>query len=53
MVAVGRGGRGDVGQQIRDEILVIQSQNSAKVSENLLVSAFIPSLRGPVSPSGM
>jgi len=31
LVAVGRGGQGDVGQRIRDEILHVQSQNNAKV----------------------
>ena len=31
LVAVGRGGQGDVGQRIRDEILHVQSQNGAKV----------------------
>jgi hypothetical protein len=31
LVAVGRGGRGDVGQRIRDEILLVQSRNDAKV----------------------
>ena len=32
LVAVGRGGQGDVGQRIRDEILTVQSNNGAKVS---------------------
>ncbi len=32
MVAVGRGGQGDVGQRIRDEILTVQSRNNAKVT---------------------
>ena len=31
LVAVGRGGQGDVGQRIRDEILHVQAQNNAKV----------------------
>ena len=31
LVAVGRGGQGDVGQRIRDEILYVQAQNDAKV----------------------
>lgn len=31
LVAVGRGGQGDVGQRIRDEILTVQSNNGAKV----------------------
>ena len=31
LVAVGRGGQGDVGQRIRDEILHVQAKNSAKV----------------------
>ena len=31
MAAVGRGGQGDVGQRIRDEILTVQSRNNAKV----------------------
>ena len=31
MAAVGRGGQGDVGQRIRDEILTVQSRNDAKV----------------------
>ena len=31
MAAVGRGGQGDVGQRIRDEILTVQSRNGAKV----------------------
>lgn len=30
MSAVGRGGEGDVGQRIRDEILVVQQKNNAK-----------------------
>ncbi|CAL8469831.1 g9373 [Coccomyxa elongata] len=30
LVAVGRGGQGDVGQRIRDEILTVQSNNGAK-----------------------
>lgn len=30
LVAVGRGGQGDVGQRIRDEILSVQSNNAAK-----------------------
>jgi len=30
LVAVGRGGQGDVGQRIRDEILTVQSKNNAK-----------------------
>ena len=34
LVAVGRGGQGDVGQRIRDEILTVQSNNGAKVSPN-------------------
>lgn len=32
LVAVGRGGQGDVGQRIRDEILTVQSNNGAKVA---------------------
>ena len=32
LAAVGRGGQGDLGQRIRDEILVVQSKNNAKVS---------------------
>lgn len=31
LAAVGRGGQGDVGQRIRDEILYVQSRNGAKV----------------------
>lgn len=31
LAAVGRGGEGDVGQQIRDDILRIQARNEAKV----------------------
>ena len=31
LVAVGRGGQGDVGQRIRDEILHVQAQSNAKV----------------------
>lgn len=31
LAAVGRGGQGDVGQRIRDEILYVQSHNQAKV----------------------
>ena len=31
LVAVGRGGQGDVGQRIRDEILHVQAQNNVKV----------------------
>ena len=31
LVTVGRGGQGDVGQRIRDEILHVQAKNSAKV----------------------
>ena len=31
LVAVGRGGQGDVGQRIRDEILHVQAQNNARV----------------------
>lgn len=31
LIAVGRGGQGDVGQRIRDEILHVQQKNSAKV----------------------
>jgi alpha-glucan,water dikinase len=31
LVAVGRGGQGDVGQRIRDEILQVQSRNDCKV----------------------
>lgn len=31
LAAVGRGGQGDVGQRIRDEILYVQSRNNAKV----------------------
>lgn len=31
LTCVGRGGEGDMGQRIRDEILVIQSRNQAKV----------------------
>ncbi len=30
--AVGRGGEGNQGQRIRDEILTVQSRNSAKVA---------------------
>lgn len=30
MAAVGRGGRGDAGQRVRDEILAIQQKNAAK-----------------------
>lgn len=30
MSAIGRGGEGDVGQRIRDEILVVQQNNNAK-----------------------
>ena len=30
MFAVGRGGQGDMGQRIRDEILTVQSKNGAK-----------------------
>lgn len=32
MAAVGRGGPGDLGQRIRDDILAIQSANGAKAS---------------------
>ena len=32
LAAVGRGGQGDVGQRIRDEILYVQSRNQAKVA---------------------
>lgn len=32
LAAVGRGGQGDVGQRIRDEILYVQSRNNAKVA---------------------
>lgn len=32
LAAVGRGGQGDVGQRIRDEILYVQSRNNAKVT---------------------
>jgi hypothetical protein len=31
MAAAGRGGDGDMGQRVRDEILVIQSRNNCKV----------------------
>ncbi len=31
MAAVGRGGEGNQGQRIRDEILTVQSRNNAKV----------------------
>lgn len=37
LAAVGRGGQGDVGQRIRDEILYVQSRNNAKV--RILLSA--------------
>ena len=30
LVAVGRGGQGEIGQRIRDEILTVQSRNAAK-----------------------
>lgn len=33
LMAVGRGGQGDLGQRIRDEILVVQSKNNAKVMQ--------------------
>ena len=32
LAAVGRGGQGDVGQRIRDEILYVQLRNNAKVT---------------------
>ena len=38
LAAVGRGGQGDVGQRIRDEILYVQSRNSAKVTCTLLLA---------------
>ncbi len=31
LAAVGRGGQGDVGQRVRDEILVVQQKNNCKV----------------------
>jgi alpha-glucan,water dikinase len=31
LAAAGRGGEGDLGQRIRDEILAIQSRNNCKV----------------------
>ena len=31
LVTVGRGGQGDIGQRIRDEILHVQAKNGAKV----------------------
>lgn len=40
LVAVGRGGQGDVGQRIRDEILHVQQQNGAKVA-----TLFLPCLQ--------
>jgi len=33
LAAVGRGGSGDLGQRIRDDILSIQSANGAKVTD--------------------
>lgn len=36
MALVGRGGQGDVGQRIRDEILVIQVYNSTYLCESSL-----------------
>ena len=36
LVTVGRGGQGDVGQRIRDEILHVQAQSNAKVCPSVL-----------------
>ena len=36
MAAVGRGGRGDAGQRVRDEILAIQQKNAAKARYSIL-----------------
>lgn len=38
LAAVGRGGQGDVGQRIRDEILYVQSRNQAKVTQFLQIT---------------
>lgn len=38
LAAVGRGGQGDVGQRIRDEILYVQSRNNAKVLNSSTLS---------------
>ena len=38
LAAVGRGGQGDVGQRIRDEILYVQSRNQAKVTRLLQIT---------------
>ena len=45
MAAVGRGGQGDVGQRIRDEILTVQSRNNAKVRP-LLRAVHMPGTAG-------
>ena len=37
LAAVGRGGQGEVGQRIRDEILTVQSRNNAKASLRWLI----------------
>lgn len=42
MAAVGRGGRGDAGHRVRDEILAIQQKNAAKACpRSLCMYAYI------------
>lgn len=41
MALVGRGGQGDVGQRIRDEILVIQVYGSTKLMELNLITDLV------------
>ena len=42
MAAVGRSGRGDAGQRVRDEILAIQQKNAAKARpRSLCIYAYI------------
>ena len=48
LVAVGRGGQGDVGQRIRDEILHVQSQNNAKVRPMPVCAAILCHPASPV-----
>lgn len=40
LAAVGRGGQGEVGQRIRDEILTVQSRNNAKASTRWLIRIY-------------
>lgn len=40
LAAVGRGGQGDVGQRIRDEILYVQSHNNAKVLDTWVATTY-------------